>query len=76
MFYGVHPPAMRTSSQCEALCCGSAAASAELSAALKAVTWHAGEFDGVLEHTAGSLQETPALWPDREAGLALLISRR
>lgn len=70
VFYGVYPPATSTSSQCEVLCPGSAAASAELSAAQRAVTWLAGEFDGALEHTAGSPQEIPASQLDREAGLA------
>lgn len=57
-FYGVHPPAThKHSSQCEVLCPGSAAASAELSAAQRAVTWLAGEFNGALKHTAGSPQD-------------------
>lgn len=42
----IHLPATSTSDQCEALCSGSAAALAELSAPLKAVTWVMGVWWG------------------------------
>lgn len=52
------------------LCPGSAAASAELSAALRTVSRLVGVFDGALEHAAGSLRKMPVSWLDREAGPA------